>query len=124
MTRQLCEAIRVNIRYDTKDENGETRRERNTRFNHPTPNVRVPPEGRYLWDWFLELNQTRQEGKAGPQRLTHSEIKAWAELRRVVIRPEEVAVLMEMDNVFISETRQEINDALTRITDKARQGGR
>ena len=56
----------------------------------------VPVAGRFLWDWFWDLSETRDVGVA-PSRLKYREILAWAILMRVPILPNDVVVLMAMD---------------------------
>lgn len=57
-----------------------------------------------MWDWFRELSETRQlSGTAMTvilNRITHQEIKAWAELAHVDPLPWEMRLLKSLDRVY------------------------
>lgn len=75
----------------------------------------VPPEGEHLWDWFWELSRRR---RSGPEALTFAEIGEWQRLTRVQVRPEEVGILMRMDDAFLDAVREEQRAAAERARDK------
>lgn len=99
------------------DENGETRRERNTRFGKDSPEYSVPDAGDHVWEWFWELSGRR---RSGPEALTYAEIGEWQRLAGVEVRREEVEMLMQMDDAFVSEVRKEQRLAMERAQDKAK----
>lgn len=45
--------------------------------------------------------------KSGPEALTYAEVGEWQRLTGTPIRPEEVEMLMRMDDAFLSEVREE-----------------
>lgn len=57
----------------------------------------------YLWQWFCELSNGRQSGGFGPEPLSYSEIKAWAELTGNIPEAWEVETIKELDRVFLKE---------------------
>lgn len=57
-----------------------------------------------MWDWFWALSARR---RSGPESITFGEIDAWQRLTGTPIRPEEVEMLLQMDNAFLAEVRSE-----------------
>ncbi len=57
----------------------------------------LPRELGYLWEWFGELQRTRQMHQHGMQALTYGEIAAWAELTGREPLPHEVTTLLDVD---------------------------
>ncbi len=102
------------------DENGETRRQKNIRFGEPSknPEIDYPDEAAHVWDWFWdELNPRR---RSGPEALTFADLGAWAELTGRTVRPEEIRMLLEMDNAFLREARDEQAAAQARAAEQAK----
>jgi len=63
------------------------------------PTGQDPPCFVYLWHWFNELTDWREQGfGVGP--VSHQEIIAWATLNRFKPQPCEVSVLRALDRVF------------------------
>lgn len=93
------------------DENGETRRDRNEKFEVVSPDYEVPEAGEHVWDWFWGLSARR---KSGPEALTYAEVGDWQRLTGTQVRPEEVEMLMQMDNAFLAEVRKEERARLER----------
>lgn len=103
LTTTLTECIRYHVRYHSRDENGETRAERNERFGmgHKTPEApEVPDAARHVWEWFWTLSSQRRSGMGGPEAIGWDEISAWACLTGTLTRPEEVAMLVAMDGAY------------------------
>lgn len=90
------------VRYETKDSDGETRRQRNERFGHAhkNPDFIVREEGQYLFDWFIELDKSRSSGMNGPNPLSSGEIKAWAEFTGNIIARWDFRTLHAMDRKY------------------------
>lgn len=103
----MCEALRIEARYNTPDSNGETRRQRNARFGESSPEPNYPERGRYLWEWYQRAARTRRYDQGMPQLLTPLEWQAWASITGQAIREEEFAVLMDMDFAYVSALRAE-----------------
>lgn len=70
----------------------------------PSPEYEVPEAGDHVWEWFWALSARR---RSGPEALTYAEVGEWARLTATPIRPEEVEMLMRMDDAFLSEVREE-----------------
>lgn len=103
----------VSVRYDSEDENGETRRDRNQRFGvHPGPEAEVPPTCDHIWQWFCDLSACRSHADSGPQPISHQEIQAWSRLTGQIITPEEVDILRAMDKAFLREMSRERRAAM------------
>lgn len=105
----------MHTRYDMPNEKGETRRQRNTRFRQASPPLRVPANGRHVWDWFWQLSARR---RSGPESLSYAEIESWARMTATPVRPEEVDMLTAMDDAYVTEVRKEQMAALERERSK------
>ena len=97
------------------NEHGETRRQRNQKFNQPAPPVEIPSEGAHLWHWFWSLSNRRP---SGPEPLSYAEVGEWQRLTHTPIRPEEVEMLMRMDDAYLAEVRKEQAAAADRASKK------
>jgi hypothetical protein len=67
----------------------------------------MPDELAYLWEWFCELDAARGSNGFGISSISHSEIRAWAELTRVSPEPWEIGVLRRLDAVRIRVANEE-----------------
>lgn len=118
----MAEAVKVRVRYDTKDENGETRRERNEKFDAESPSLDIPDEGLYLWQWFWNLSTWFRRVRSGvSEPIVPSEMIAWADVIGVDVRPAEFAILHAMDMAFCEATNVEISEWRERDREKQRQ---
>lgn len=97
------------------NEEGETRRQRNRKFGQPAPDVEVPPEGSHVWHWFWSLSNRR---RSGPEALSYAEVGEWQRLTHTPIRPEEVEMIMRMDDAYLAEVRKEQAAAIERAKEK------
>ncbi|MBO9766520.1 MULTISPECIES: phage tail assembly chaperone [Xanthomonas] len=86
------------------DAKGETRRERNARFEQPTPDVDMPEEAAHVWEWFWLISGRRG---SGPEALSYTELSAWQQLTCRDVLPHEVAMLMAMDDAYLRAVREE-----------------
>lgn len=102
------------------DENGETRRQRNVRFGQAAKNkpVVIPPRGQHVWRWFWQLSGRRH---SGPEALTYTEVENWRRLTLTPVRPEEVEMIMRMDDAYLTEVRKEQAAAIERAAAKAKE---
>lgn len=107
----MREAVRVRVRYELPNADGQTRRERNEAFGkgYLTPDVEVPEEGAGLWEMFWNVIETEgrvSQGEAFP--LSHVALKAWAENTGQELDQWEFAVLADMS----AEWARAINEEL------------
>lgn len=79
----------------------------------------MPTEGMHLWLWFWRLSARRQRGEGGPQALTYAEVDSWSRLTCTKVGPEEVDILMDMDQAYLAEQFKEIRAARERVTSQA-----
>lgn len=119
LTRRLAEAVGLTVRYDMADESGETRRQRNARFEQVTPDVDVPEQGEHVWQWFWELSDRR---KSGPEAINHADVDAWQRLGAHDVLPEEVAMVMAMDDAYMRAVREEQAAQRARVLAKQEPG--
>ncbi len=103
------------------DENGETRRQRNERFGAESPDVDVPMEGAHVWDWFWALSGRR---RSGPEALTFADVGEWQRLVMVDLLPQEVEMLMAMDDQYLRAVREDQDAARARALESQNNGSR
>lgn len=109
------------MRYDLQDEKGKTRRERNSEFGHPSPELVIPLEYEYLWSWYNEISSgvaRIRDGVCYP--VAHSEILAWQTLTQNLVLASEYAILRAIDSAFCDEMNKELKDYRERTESKAR----
>ena len=75
--------------------------ERSGRFRIDRLHRKCPRPVEYLWQWFLQLHNHRQRTESGPCPISHSELRAWAMLRAVDVKPREVELIMLLDRAFL-----------------------
>jgi hypothetical protein len=56
----------------------------------------------YLWNWFHELSDARSSGGMGPCCITYQDIAAWSRLSGHKPSPWDVAVLRDLDRLWMS----------------------
>lgn len=111
-------AVEVWARYYTKDGDGETRRERNARFNQDSPTLDVPDRGSHLWEWFTDISRSRQYRDGSPQPISPTDWLAWSQMTGAIVRDEEWAILRAMDAAFVVAMTGELADQRAREADK------
>lgn len=120
---ELVVAIGVKARYDTKDENGETRRERNDKFGESSPLLEIPEAGEYLWNWFSDLSRMYSRTHEGVcRRIPPSEYLAWAEVMGNIVRLDEYAILIDMDEEFCKQMNINFSEYRIRLEEKLNKG--
>lgn len=106
---ELCEAIRTFVRYDTPDEKGEKRRDRNEKFGVDSPPLIVPLAGRYLWEWYFDVASGLRRVRDGVcEPIPHTEYQAWRVNTANIVYPVEHAILRDMDAAYCDETNKEL----------------
>ncbi|GGF24314.1 hypothetical protein GCM10011321_14610 [Youhaiella tibetensis] len=73
--------------------------------------MEVPPVAQYLWDWFWDIRRSQPAGFNGPTPITNSELMAWVSRTGHVVRPEEAAILIDMDGEFVGAGHPTISPA-------------
>lgn len=70
-----------------------------------TPDVVLcPVEVEHVWDWYVELDSTRNSGfDIGP--VTFAEIESWSRLMKIEVSPFEVQSLRAIDKAYIKFQR-------------------
>ena len=100
----------MDARYNTPDRHGETRRQYNAKFGVDSPGAVRPTGADHLLAWLKDAGRSRRWDQGLPQILSLTEWKAWAELSGVLVRPEEMAVLRDMDEAYINAVVREISE--------------
>jgi hypothetical protein len=115
--------MEVFVRYEIKDENGETRRDRNERFEHgSSPPVEIPDEARYLWRWFMELSDGTgrfREGLYHP--ITWADLKAWSDVTGTIVYRVEFDILRAMDDAYCHGMNQHVSERHARDMEQLRR---
>ncbi|KAF1016176.1 MAG: hypothetical protein GAK31_01665 [Stenotrophomonas maltophilia] len=86
------------------DEKGETRRQRNERFGASSPQLQIPDAASHVWEWFWQLSGRRH---SGPEPLTFADVGQWSRLLLIDLLPEEVEMLMAMDDQYLRAVRED-----------------
>lgn len=63
--------------------------------------LRLPEGGAVLWNAFTSLSRARSLGPVGPNPIAPSEIESWMRLMRMPLEPRHVAIIMEMDRIWM-----------------------
>lgn len=63
--------------------------------------VYIHEAGRLIYTWFMDLSVTRSWHMNGPNPITYQEIEAYRRVSGWPIRPHEVQVIRELDQVYI-----------------------
>ena len=117
--------MRVYARYDLSKEGDEenTRRKLNERVGIFTPPFEIPKAGLYLWNWFIQLNNSisRIDFNGYYCNIAPSEFLAWSTLTRNYITPEEFDILKAMDGIFCKELNAEISSTRAREDEKRKR---
>ena len=101
------------------DDKGETRRQRNERFGTESPDVEVPVEGAHVWDWFWTLSGRR---RSGTEALTFADVGEWSRLLQIDLLPQEVEMLMAMDDRYLRAVREDQEAARARAAESQNNG--
>ena len=105
----MVDAVGVYVRYETPDEKGETRRQRNERLDHYTPPFEIPKDGQYIWNWFREISAIASNVSDGFYKpIPPSEYLAWQQLTENIVYPWEYDIMFAMDAVYCDEMNKEI----------------
>lgn len=108
LTDALCACAAYMVEWHIGSAGNEVRREGETKaelFERFGQADKIPPEpnlpavGAYLWGWFVDLSSRRLPGM-DITPIVWSELRAWQELRRLDIRPEEVDVILSIDVAY------------------------
>jgi hypothetical protein len=86
---------------------GETRRQYNIRFGNGDknpPETELPEGTDHLWQWFWNLSKRR---RAGPEHISYGDIGEWVRLTETLIDPEEIEVLIAMDDAWMRGVRED-----------------
>lgn len=67
----------------------------------------IPEDGEHIWAWFWTLNRRRQHGMNGPQPLAYDEIGAWARMTGEPIMREELHIITDMDDAYLTALANE-----------------
>lgn len=110
--------MRLSVRYDCPDPNGETRRQRNTRFSIASPKVEIPPAGAKLFRWFRDASTMRRWDSGYPAIIEPGNWTAWASMMDIPVQVVEWRILRRMDDIYVSTMIDEIKANAERLKDR------
>lgn len=61
----------------------------------------LPPQLKYIWEWFNELCRGRTSNGFGMNPLSHVEIDAWCRLKRIELESWELDALRVIDTSYL-----------------------
>ena len=95
------------------DQNGETRRQRNERFDRSdlNPSAEDVPGGERLEDIFWQLSRFRGSGLNGPEPLQPGTVRDWCQLTGRPLSRQEIGVLFAMDGAYLGAAQREAEEA-------------
>lgn len=105
--------MRIFVRYHVPDEKGETRRERNERFDQDelSPPLIIPPIGAYIWQWYHSLSARLRRVRDGVcEPIPPSEFAAWVSVTQTIIYPWEYNIISAIDDAYCDEMNKELKD--------------
>lgn len=88
------------IQYDSPDDQGETRREYNARFNIPSPEYELHPDAQYLLEVFEYLSNFRHSGMNGPEPILPGTVLEWCRATGTMLCHEEIEQIFKVDAVY------------------------
>lgn len=75
----------------------------------------------HVAQWFYELSRRRAPAMSGVAPIQYRDIQAWIELTGTLVIPEEVEMILAMDDAY-REAIAEIQNEQSKKNDKARNG--
>lgn len=94
-----------------------TRFEYNAAFGVESPDEpEVPGAVTHVWDWWWHLNARRLPGFDAMAPITYSDIYYWSTLTRIQITPDEITMLIQMDNAYLQAVGEERKEQHNRDT--------
>jgi hypothetical protein len=60
----------------------------------------LPLEVRHIWDWYNELDLGRSSNGFGPNPISYTEIRSWAQLTGRLLRTSETRGIILLDQLF------------------------
>lgn len=91
--------------YETKDHNGQTKRERGKYSKKPLPQLVTPDGFGHVVDWFWELRSFCEDRE---KPITPALVKDWRDMQGVLISTWEADTLFRMDRVFRASLAKEV----------------
>jgi len=97
-------------------------------FDDPVPEEPdIPAAGEWPYSFFWKLNSRRRPGFEGISPIAYSEIRNWSELTRTFISPEDVELIICVDDAYLSalaegrERKRRIEEARSKARESARK---
>lgn len=66
----------------------------------------IPDALGHVWGWFTELSHARTAGFSGANPISFLEIEAWSRVTGTKLKPSEVFLLRQLDDVFLNVVNQ------------------
>lgn len=79
-------------------------------FDEVPDEIDCPVELEYIWNWFLELDETRLNSGMGFNSITHTEITHWADGMWMKLLPFERRALRRIDKAYMEHCNTKANE--------------
>jgi len=77
-------------------------------MSHLTPpEPEIPDAVEHVWEWFWQLSNKRRSGMGGMEPLSFSDIGFWAQLTRSDPLPDEIELILKLDDAYMAAVRDE-----------------
>lgn len=87
-----------------------------------TPSLYIPPEGKYLWDWYAMLNEAVSRTKDGVCSLIPlTELYHWSLITGNMVSSLEYEILMSMDSAYVNEVNKELESIRSKYEEEQRR---
>lgn len=71
-------------------------------FEEAPEEVECPFELQHIWEFFIELDETRPSNGMAVSSITHEEITAWAEGNNISLMPFERRCIRAIDKAYVT----------------------
>lgn len=109
MSDELADAITHYVYYGVRQRNGLTRREYLENAEQPVPEMYLPENFEYIWEWFFDLAQNvDRAGDGYTKPIPFDAYDVWERKTGNIVRPFEYDILRAMDHAFCLAMTKEI----------------
>lgn len=106
------------MRYETPNFDGETRRERNTRFGQPTPEAEPVVGGDYILSCFWEVSRYRDLSENGQQPLKPIDVLNWEQFTGNVLNRYERQIILDIDQAYLAALADERSNNIKQMEEQ------
>jgi hypothetical protein len=75
--------------------------------HHVPDEPEVPEYVFYILEWFWQISSRRRSGMNGAESIGYADIACWRDLMQCDPTPQEIRVLLDMDDAFMAALAEE-----------------